>query len=59
MACTIAEVADFVGVPPSTLRYYEAQRAVRQPARAENGERAYEERDVASLRFVARAKQRT
>ena len=57
MAYTIAEVADLVGVPPSTLRYYEAQRVVRQPARAENGYRAYEERDVARLRFVARAKQ--
>lgn len=56
MSYTIAEVAEAVGVPPSTLRYYESQGIVRRPPRGANGYRMYEDRDVARLQFAAGAR---
>jgi len=53
----IAEVADMIGVPATTLRYYEDAGVVARPARGDNGYRAYSERDVDRLRFIARARQ--
>lgn len=53
----IAEVADMIGVPATTLRYYEDAGVVSRPSRGDNGYRAYNEHDIDRLRFVARAKQ--
>ena len=53
----IAEVADLIGVPATTLRYYEDAGVVSRPSRGDNGYRSYSERDIDRLRFVARAKQ--
>lgn len=52
---TIGAVARQVGVPPSTLRYYEAQGILRPSARLPNGYRVYGEDAVSLLRFVRRA----
>jgi DNA-binding transcriptional MerR regulator len=52
----IAQVADMVGVPATTLRYYEDAGVVTGPPRGDNGYRAYNDRDVDRLRFVARAR---
>lgn len=56
MTYRIAEVADLVGVPTTTLRYYEDVGLVPPPARGSNGYRTYDDDDVARLRFVAGAK---
>ena len=53
----IAEVADMIGVPATTLRYYEDAGVVARPSRGGNGYRAYNDRDVDRLRFIARARQ--
>ncbi len=52
----IAEAADLIGVPATTLRYYEDVGVVSRPSRDDNGYRSYSERDLDRLRFVARAK---
>jgi MerR family copper efflux transcriptional regulator len=52
----IAEVADMIGVPATTLTYYEDAGVVTGPPRGDNGYRAYSDRDVDRLRFVARAR---
>jgi DNA-binding transcriptional MerR regulator len=53
----IAEAADLVGVPATTLRYYEDVGVVARPFRDRNGYRYYDDHDIERLRFVARAKQ--
>lgn len=53
----IAEAAELIGVPATTLRYYEDAGVVSRPSRGDNGYRSYSERDLDRLRFVARAKQ--
>ena len=52
----IAEVAELTGFTPSALRYYEDTGVLPPPARSPSGYRTYDERDVARLRLVARAK---
>jgi DNA-binding transcriptional MerR regulator len=52
----ITEAAQLVGVPATTLRYYEDIGLVARPARGGNGYRSYDDRDLARLRFLARAK---
>lgn len=51
----IREAAQAVGLSADTLRYYEKVRLVPPPARAPGGQRAYNEKDLARLRFVTRA----
>ena len=53
----IAEVAERTGVPATTLRYYEDIGLLAPAGRTGNGYRAYDERDVARLRFITSAKQ--
>jgi DNA-binding transcriptional MerR regulator len=53
----IAEVAERTGVPATTLRYYEDIGLLAPAGRAQNGYRAYDERDVERLRFITSAKQ--
>ncbi len=56
MGYRIAEAAELSGVPATTIRYYEDQGVIRSADRAANGYRTYNDRDVARLRFVNRAR---
>jgi Cu(I)-responsive transcriptional regulator len=51
----IGEAAEATGLPPKTIRYYEEIGLVR-PARSPNGYRAFTPSQIASLAFVARAR---
>ena len=51
----IGEAAERSGLPPKTIRYYEEIGLVR-PSRSGNGYRAFGEREVRALRFLARAR---
>ncbi len=53
----IGEVSERTGIAPTTLRFYEETSVVPRAARDASGYRRYTDRDVARLRFVARAKQ--
>ena len=53
----IAEVADRTGFSTPTLRYYEEIGLLPPAERTPAGYRVYDDRAVARLRFVARAKQ--
>lgn len=52
----IGQLARHAGVPIDTVRYYERNGLLPEPARRESGYRNYQDRDVAQLRFVRRAK---
>lgn len=56
MGYRIAQAAELSGVPTTTIRYYEDQGLIRPARRAANGYRTYDDRDVARLRFVSRAR---
>lgn len=56
MGYRIAQAAELSGVPATTIRYYEDQGLIRPAQRAANGYRTYDDRDVARLRFVNRAR---
>ncbi len=51
----IGDVATRAGLPPKTIRYYEDIGLV-TPHRGSNGYRAFTERDVHKLAFLARAR---
>jgi DNA-binding transcriptional MerR regulator len=52
----IAELAEHVGVPTSTVRYYERAGLMGSPARTRSGYRDYDQADAARLLFVTRAR---
>jgi DNA-binding transcriptional MerR regulator len=52
----ISELADRVGVPTSTVRYYERIGLLYAPARTGSGYRAYDEDSATRLLFVTRAR---
>lgn len=52
---SIGEAAEKSGLPPKTIRYYEDIGLVR-PLRSGNGYRAFREREVKALVFLARAR---
>lgn len=54
-AMNIQNAAAASGLPPKTIRYYEEIGLVR-PARGANGYRAFAERDLHKLNFLARAR---
>ncbi len=56
MSYRIAEAAERVGVPATTLRYYEDIGLVAAPARTGNGYRTYDDADIARLRFITATK---
>lgn len=53
----ISELADAVGVPTSTVRYYERAGLMTPPARTASGYRDYADADVARLLFITRSRQ--
>jgi MerR family mercuric resistance operon transcriptional regulator len=54
---TIGQVARQAGVGVETVRFYERQGLLQEPARRESGYRQYTEDAVARLRFIRRAKE--
>lgn len=54
---TIGQVARKAGVGVETVRFYEREGLLEQPARRESGYRQYPEAVVARLRFIKRAKE--
>lgn len=52
----ISELADRVGVPVSTVRYYERIGLLANPVRTGSGYREYDESAATQLLFVARAR---
>ena len=52
----IAEAADAVGVPATTLRYYEDIGLMPAPGRGPDGYRVYADTDLVRLRFITAAK---
>ena len=55
-AITIGRLAKQTGVNIDTIRYYERNRLLPEPARRLSGYREYGATDVARLRFIVRAK---
>src|SRR5262245_46602064 len=54
---TIGQVARRVGVGVETMRFYERQGLLAEPARKESGYRQYTQEVVSRLRFIKRAKE--
>src|SRR5947207_4045264 len=54
---TIGQVARSAGVGVETVRFYERQGLLEEPARRESGYRQYPDDVVARLRFIKRAKE--
>lgn len=52
----IGQLARQAGVPIDTIRYYERQRLIPEPARTPSGYRQYARDDVTRLEFIRRAK---
>jgi DNA-binding transcriptional MerR regulator len=52
----ISELADQVGVPTSTVRYYERVGLLAGPSRTMSGYRDYDDEDAARLLFISRAR---
>jgi MerR family transcriptional regulator, copper efflux regulator len=53
----IGEVAEATGLPAKTIRYYESEGLIDRPRRSAGNYRLYEERHVATLRFIQHARQ--
>ena len=53
---TIGAIAKRVGVAIDTIRYYEREGLLPQPARRASGYRSYDDSAIASLLFIRRAK---
>ncbi|MDE5608073.1 MAG: MerR family transcriptional regulator [Muribaculaceae bacterium] len=48
----ISEVADIIGIPPSTLRFWESQFTIVKPHRNAKGTRYYTPKDIETIRMV-------
>jgi MerR family copper efflux transcriptional regulator len=53
---TIGEVAQRVGLPSKTIRFYESQGVIAAPQRTEAGYRLYSASDIRRLRLAKRAR---
>lgn len=51
----IGELADAVGLPPRTVRFYERKGLLPEPQRAGNGYRVYDDTTLNRLRFIRSA----
>lgn len=49
---TIGETSEILGLPPSTLRYWESVFKVLRPQRSSNGRRSYTPADIETLRMI-------
>lgn len=52
----IGEVAEATGLPAKTIRYYESVGLIDPPARSQGNYRLYDDRHVATLRFIQHAR---
>ena len=52
----ISELAEHVGIPTSTVRYYERIGLLPEPARTPSGYREYDDASAARLLFITRAR---
>lgn len=48
----ISEVAEILGLPPSTLRFWESQFTIIKPKRNDRGSRFYTPQDIETIRMV-------
>jgi Cu(I)-responsive transcriptional regulator len=53
----IGDVAAATGLPAKTIRYYESEGLIDRPHRSAGNYRLYDERHVATLRFIQHARQ--
>jgi MerR family copper efflux transcriptional regulator len=53
----IGDVAAATGLPAKTIRYYESEGLIDRPRRSAGNYRLYDERHVATLRFIQHARQ--
>jgi MerR family transcriptional regulator, copper efflux regulator len=53
---TIGQVAQEVGIPPKTIRYYEEINLIQPAKRMDNRYRAYTKEDIARLRLIKQAR---
>jgi len=53
---TIGGVAAATGLPAKTIRYYESVGLIKPPGRSDGNYRLYDGRDVATLRFIQKAR---
>jgi MerR family mercuric resistance operon transcriptional regulator len=51
----IGELADAVGLPAQTIRFYERRGLLPQPRRQANGYRAYDDAAIARIQFIRNA----
>lgn len=51
----IGEIAKELGISPKTVRWYEAQGLLDEPARTESGYRSYSAEDIERLKFIRKA----
>jgi MerR family transcriptional regulator, copper efflux regulator len=54
---TIGRLAERAGVGVETIRFYERERLIPEPARTHAGYRQYDEKTVARLHFIRRGKE--
>ncbi|WP_085902278.1 Cu(I)-responsive transcriptional regulator [Kiloniella majae] len=52
----IGQVAEVSGLPAKTIRYYESIGLIEPAGRTSSGYRAYQERDIETLKFIQRAR---
>lgn len=57
MTYTIGETAELVGVPASTMRYYEKEGLLPQLSRNTGGRRVFEDKDLEALKVIDCLKQ--
>jgi DNA-binding transcriptional MerR regulator len=53
----IGKISQQTGLSVDTIRFYEKERLLREPARSEGGYRLYTERDVEHLLFIRKAQE--
>lgn len=52
----INEIARLTGLTPKTIRFYEQKGIISEPARAENGYRAYGQKHINELQMIRRSR---